>query len=88
MNYYHATFIEQSGEQEYSYDYLVEAETLLSAQAILHNFLKDWYFDFDGMTDGFYEFNNGTQVVRGVTLVETTKEAFIGKMLTLFTVKY
>lgn len=84
--YFRASFIEQNGEQQYGYDYLVEADTLVAARAKTRLFLRDWYADFDGIVDGDMEFMGGAITVRKASVVETTKEAFTESMVSHFTI--
>lgn len=74
--YYHCVVKEINGEQEYSYDYLVEAENLTEAKRIAAVFARRFYSDTPVISDDGYIFFDTIWV--GVeSLTETTKEKFI-----------
>jgi len=79
--YYHYTLEEISGEQEYSYDYLIEAESFEEAEAIADTHAATFYCGEPEVCDGSYLFFGGTICVEVELIAETTKEDFINNML-------
>lgn len=84
--YFNLNFTEQNGEQQYTYDYLLKAPTLVAATAKARLFLRGWYDDFTGIVDGRFEFGHGEREVHKISVVETTKQAFMESMLFRYSV--
>ena len=79
---YHYTLEEINGEQEYSYDYLIEAESLEEAEAIANTHAGTFYCDEpEEVYDESYAFFGGAICVEIGSITETTKEGFIKDML-------
>ena len=80
--YYHYLLEEINGEQEYAYDYLIEAESLKQAEAIANTHANTFYCDeAEEVYDGSYMFFGGTISVEIKSITETTKEGFIENLL-------
>jgi hypothetical protein len=81
MPYFAGRLKEQNGEQEYSYDHIIEAETLEDAEKIYEEYAKTFYGDGSDDEpeegDGGYYFFNG-EIWAGVeSIIPTTKEAWM-----------
>jgi len=79
--YYHFKLEEINGEQEYSYDYLIEAASLSQAAEIAEAYAGSFYNDKPEIIDGGYIFFDGTIAVEVASVIETTKEDFVQNML-------
>ena len=88
QKYYHYTLEEINGEQEYAYDYLIEAESLEEAESIANTHASTFYCDEpEEVHDGSYEFFGGAISVEIMSVAEITKEDFIRNMLQRATLK-
>ena len=88
QKYYHYTLEEINGEQEYSYDYLIEAESLEEAESIANTHASTFYCDEpEEVHDGSYAFFGGAICVEIDSITETTKEGFIKDMLRRVTLR-
>jgi len=79
--YYHYKLEEINGEQEYSYDYLIEAENHAEANEIAERHASSFYDDEPEIVDGSYVFFGGAITTEAVSVEETTKENFTERML-------
>ncbi|MBN2569839.1 MAG: hypothetical protein JXB42_10465 [Deltaproteobacteria bacterium] len=80
--YYHYTLEEINGEQEYTYDYLIETENLEQAIAIANKHAGTFYLDKpEEVCDGNYVFFGGAVCVEIKSVTETSKEDFVKDML-------
>ena len=80
--YYHYTLEEINGEQEYSYNHLIEAANLEEAKAIANTHASTFYGDeSEEVYDGSYVFFGGAICVEIKSVTKTTKEGFIRNML-------
>ena len=71
---------ELNGEQEYTYDYLIEAGSQAEAEEIAEAYAGSFYDDAPERIDGSYVFF-GTIVTEVLSVNETTKERFTSDML-------
>lgn len=85
--YYHYTLEEVNGEQEYSYDYLIESGCYEEAVEIAEIHASTFYGDDAEKCDGSYVFFGGALCVEVRSVIETTKEAFIKSMLQTATLR-
>jgi len=95
MPYFAGRLKEQNGEQEYSYDHIIEAENLEEAEKIYDMYAKDFYGDaderinFDGSVeeiekeDGGYYFFNDAIFVEVESIRPTTKEEWMQEQFDL-----
>lgn len=72
--YYHCVIREINGEQEYRYDYLIEAKNLAEANEIAETHAGKFYNTKPYVCDGGYVFF-GTISVEVESMIETTKSA-------------
>ena len=80
--YYHYTLEEINGEQEYSYDHLIEAANLEEAKVIANTHASTFYCDeSEEVYDGSYVFFGGAICVEIKSVTKTTKEGFVRDML-------
>jgi hypothetical protein len=88
---------ERNGEQEYSYDYLIVADSYEEAWAVACDFASKWYGeDEDGNglgvlvdgEDGTYEFCGGSIWVKVAALGEAYRAKFVADLISKFTIKY
>lgn len=79
--YFAGELIEHNGEQEYSYDYIIEADNLKEAENILDGHAKTFYDDKDVESDNEgYCFFGGALFVAIGTVHPTTKEEWLEEM--------
>lgn len=82
--YYHCVIKELNGEQEYSYDYLIEAKNFAEANKAAEAYAGKFYNDKPYVCDGGYVFF-GTISVEVESIMETTKDNFIKDLLYRYT---
>ena len=74
---------ESIGEKEFTYNKLISAKTLKSAESKAHKYARRFWSSYEGdqpvrkNKEGQYEFNNGEIVVEVIDVSETTKEQFL-----------
>ena len=86
--YFHLVIEEINGEQEYSYDYLVNAENEREANRIAEELAESFYGDDNVEKNGdYYEMFGGSIAVKVESLIPTTKSRFIKHMLNKLEVK-
>lgn len=76
--YFGLSFTEFNGEQEYSYNKLIKANSLKEAEDVAHNFLLGWYGNgkYDIFED-YYEYDGGRIIVRKIMVNHTTIKDFL-----------
>ncbi len=79
--YYRYDLEEINGEQEYSYNYLIEAENHKEAIEIAERHAGSFYDDRPEIIDGSYVFFDGEITTKVGEVSETTKEDFVHDML-------
>ena len=79
--YFHYKLEELNGEQEYAYDYLIEAGSQAEAEEIAEAHAGSFYGDSPERIDGKYAFFFGIIAVEVMSVRETTKERFVEDML-------
>jgi hypothetical protein len=74
---------ESIGEKEFTYNKLIQAKTLKSAESKAHKYARRFWSSYEDdqpvrkNRDGQYEFNGGEIVVEVLDVSETTKEQFL-----------
>jgi len=82
--YYHCVIKELNGEQEYSYDYLIEARNIAEANKRAETYAGKFYNDKPYACDESYVFFD-TINVEVDSIIETTKEDFVKDLLRRYT---
>ncbi len=85
--YYHLVVKEINKDQEYSYDYLIEANSMAEAKEIAEDKVKTFYNygDVRKNEEGWYELFYENILVGVTSLKKTTKKAFIAEYLNAVT---
>jgi hypothetical protein len=74
---------ESIGEKEFTYNKLIPAKTLKSAESKAHKYARRFWSSYEDdqpvrkNKEGQYEFNGGEIVVEVIVVIETTKEQFL-----------
>ena len=87
IKYYHLQLEEINGEQEYSHDTLIVAKNMRDAKRFAWKHARTWYDDKDveETEPGVFEFFHGCIIVKIMDLSETTRENFVGRLLSIMT---
>ena len=74
---------EYIGDKEFTYNKLIFAKTLQSAEKKAHQYARKFWSSYEDNQpvrknrDGQYEFNNGEIIVEVINVSETTKDQFL-----------
>jgi hypothetical protein len=81
MKYFEMGFTEYNGEQEYSYDFLIAAQTKEEADKKAIDYIQAFYSNGKWIEPDLCEYDGGCITVRFDHLWKTTKNEFVNKML-------
>ena len=83
MKLYELRLQEYIGDKEFTYNKLIPAKTLKSAESKAHKYARRFWSSYEDdfpvrkNKEGQYEFNNGEIVVEVLDVQETNKEQFL-----------
>ena len=88
--YFTMQMTERNGEQEYVYDFLIQANSIEEAFTKADNHVKTWYTDPNvsyNVQYDWYEFFGGSIIIKYTGPDKTTKKAFINMLSNQYTIK-